>query len=59
VAELLESPEVIFPAHASVLSALGALVTPVRIDLARTLVRNLATVSTDAARQEASQAEQG
>lgn len=41
VAELLDSPEVIFPAHASVLSAVGALVTPVRIDLARSLVRIL------------------
>ncbi len=44
VAELLESTSVIFPARASVLSAFGALVTPVRIDLARTLVRELAAV---------------
>jgi N-methylhydantoinase A len=41
VAELLESPSVVFPANASVLSAFGALVTPVRIDLARSLVRRL------------------
>jgi N-methylhydantoinase A len=41
VAEMLDSPSVVFPAHASVLSAFGALVTPVRIDLARSLVRLL------------------
>ena len=41
VAELLESPRVIFPVNASVLSAFGTLVTPVRIDLARSLVRRL------------------
>ena len=41
VAELLESPSIVFPANASVLSAFGALVTPVRIDLARSLVRRL------------------
>ncbi len=35
VAELLESETVIFPPLASVLSALGTLVTPSRIDLAR------------------------
>jgi N-methylhydantoinase A len=45
VAELLESPEVVFPANASVLSAFGALVTPVRIDLARSYVRKLDNVS--------------
>ena len=39
VAELLESPRVIFPVNASVLSALGTLVSPVRIDLARSMVR--------------------
>ncbi|TMK63450.1 MAG: hydantoinase/oxoprolinase family protein [Actinobacteria bacterium] len=44
VAELLESARVVFPARASVLSAFGALVSPVRIDLARTLVRELAEV---------------
>jgi N-methylhydantoinase A len=45
VAELLESPQVVFPANASVLSAFGALVTPVRIDLARSYVRRLDDVS--------------
>jgi N-methylhydantoinase A len=47
VAELLQSPRVIFPAHASVLSAFGTLVTPVRIDLARSLVRRLDAVTAD------------
>ncbi len=47
VAELLESPQVVFPANASVLSAFGALVTPVRIDLARSYVRKLGDVSGD------------
>jgi N-methylhydantoinase A len=47
VAELLDSPSVVFPANASVLSAFGALVTPVRIDLARSLVRRLDAVSGD------------
>ncbi len=42
VAELLESPRVVFPTNASVLSAFGTLVTPVRIDLARSMVRPLA-----------------
>jgi N-methylhydantoinase A len=50
VAELLEAPRVIFPENASVLSAFGVLVTPVRIDLARSLVSNLAQVS-DAERE--------
>ncbi len=45
VAELLESSRVIFPTNASVLSAFGTLVTPVRIDLARSMVRPLATVA--------------
>ena len=45
VAELLESPSVVFPANASVLSAFGALVTPVRMDLARSLVRRLDAIS--------------
>lgn len=44
VAEMLESSRVVFPANASVLSAFGILVTPVGIDLARTLVRPLLTV---------------
>ena len=39
LAELLDSDRVIFPVNASVLSAFGTLVTPVRIDLARSLVR--------------------
>jgi N-methylhydantoinase A len=47
VAELLDSPSIVFPANASVLSAFGALVTPVRIDLARSLVRRLDTISAD------------
>ena len=42
VAELLESPRVVFPVNASVLSAFGTLVSPVRIDLARSRVRALA-----------------
>jgi N-methylhydantoinase A len=45
VAELLESPRVIFPTNASVLSAFGTLVTPVRIDLARSMVRPLASIA--------------
>ncbi len=45
VAELLDSPSIVFPANASVLSAFGALVTPVRIDLARSLVRRLDAIS--------------
>jgi N-methylhydantoinase A len=44
VAELLEADRVIFPVNASVLSAFGTLVSPVRIDLARSLPRPLATV---------------
>jgi N-methylhydantoinase A len=47
VAELLEAPQVVFPANASVLSAFGALVTPVRIDLARSYVRKLDAVADD------------
>ncbi|HEC08451.1 MAG TPA: hydantoinase/oxoprolinase family protein [Acidimicrobiales bacterium] len=41
VAELLESPRVVFPVNASVLSAFGTLVSPVRIDLARSMVHVL------------------
>jgi N-methylhydantoinase A len=41
VAELLEAPRVIYPVNASVLSAFGTLVTPVRIDLSRSMVRPL------------------
>jgi N-methylhydantoinase A len=47
VAELLDSPRVIFPVNASVLSAFGTLVSPVRIDLARSMVRSLAEISHD------------
>jgi N-methylhydantoinase A len=45
VAELLDSPRVIFPVNASVLSAFGTLVSPVRIDLARSMVRSLSEIS--------------
>jgi N-methylhydantoinase A len=41
VAELLEARRVIFPVNASVLSAFGTLVSPVRIDLARSMPRRL------------------
>jgi len=41
VAELLQSDRVIFPVNASVLSAFGTLVSPVRIDLARSMPRRL------------------
>jgi len=44
VAELLESTHVIFPVNASVLSAFGTLVSPVRIDLARSMVQILGVV---------------
>jgi N-methylhydantoinase A len=44
VADLLESDRVVFPVNASVLSAFGTLVSPVRIDLARSLPRPLAGV---------------
>lgn len=44
VAELLESSRVVFPTNASVLSAFGTLVTPVRIDLARSKVRPFAVM---------------
>ena len=47
VAELLDSPRVIFPVNASVLSAFGTLVSPVRIDLARSMVRSLSEISHD------------
>jgi N-methylhydantoinase A len=45
VAELLDAPRVIFPANASVLSAFGALVTPVRMDLAHSYVRRFDTIT--------------
>ncbi len=41
VAELLDSDRVIFPVNASVLSAFGTLVSPVRIDLARSMPRRV------------------
>ena len=41
VAELLDSDRVVFPVNASVLSAFGTLVSPVRIDLARSMPRRL------------------
>ncbi len=44
VADLLESNRVIFPVNASVLSAFGTLVSPVRIDLAQSLPRMIDTV---------------
>jgi N-methylhydantoinase A len=45
VAELLGCPAVIFPQVASVLSAVGTLVTPVRVDLALTRARRLAELT--------------
>ena len=42
VADLLESDRVIFPVNASVLSAFGTLVSPVRIDLGRSMPRLVA-----------------
>ncbi|MCY4272103.1 MAG: hydantoinase/oxoprolinase family protein [bacterium] len=47
VAELLDSDRVVFPVHASVLSAFGTLVSPVRIDLARSMPVKLAEVEAD------------
>ena len=44
VAELLESDRVVFPVNASVLSAFGTLVSPVRIDLARSMPTRLDAV---------------
>lgn len=44
VAELLEAPKIIFPVNASVLSAFGTLVSPVRIDLARSMPVRLDSV---------------
>jgi N-methylhydantoinase A len=38
VAELLEAERVVFPVNASVLSAFGTLVSPVRIDIARSML---------------------
>lgn len=44
VAEQLESQKVIFPKMASVLSAYGTLVTPVRLDMARSSVMRLEAI---------------
>jgi N-methylhydantoinase A len=44
VAELLEADTVIFPVNASVLSAFGTLVSPVRMDLARSLPRLISQI---------------
>ena len=44
VAELLDSDRVVFPVNASVLSAFGTLVSPVRIDLARSMPAKLAEI---------------
>ncbi|MEO9875071.1 MAG: hydantoinase/oxoprolinase family protein [Anderseniella sp.] len=41
VADLIDSTKVIYPPMASVLSAFGTLVTPVQIDLIRSMVANL------------------
>ena len=53
VAELLESSRVVFPVNASVLSAFGTLVSPVRIDLARSMVRALDSIDRARARRRA------
>ncbi len=47
VGELLQSVAVIFPPQASVLSAFGALVTPVRLDLVRSALDRLAALDWD------------
>jgi N-methylhydantoinase A len=44
VADLIDSSKVIYPPMASVLSAFGTLVTPVQINLVRSMVSNLDTV---------------
>jgi N-methylhydantoinase A len=44
VAELLECRQVIFPPMASVLSAFGTLVSPVRLDLVRSALASLSTM---------------
>ncbi len=44
VAELLDADTVVFPVNASVLSAFGTLVSPVRIDLARSLPRMIVSI---------------
>jgi N-methylhydantoinase A len=47
VGELLQSAAVIFPPQASVLSAFGALVTPVRLDLVRSALARLDALDWD------------
>ena len=47
VAELLDSGQVIYPPMASVLSAFGNLVTPVRLDLVRSDVSRLSAIDWD------------
>ena len=44
VAELLDSPAVIYPPLASVLSAFGTLVTPLRLDLGRSALSRLSAL---------------
>ncbi|HLK25114.1 MAG TPA: hydantoinase/oxoprolinase family protein [Caulobacteraceae bacterium] len=51
VGELLQSAAVIFPPQASVLSAFGALVTPVRLDLVRSALARLDALDWDAVRR--------
>jgi N-methylhydantoinase A len=51
VGELLQSVAVIFPPQASVLSAFGALVTPVRLDLVRSALSPLEQLSWDEVRR--------
>ncbi|HEU5348292.1 MAG TPA: hydantoinase/oxoprolinase family protein, partial [Ktedonobacterales bacterium] len=50
VAELLESASVIFPRAASVLSAYGSLLTPVRMDLVRSALSTLNSMDWELAR---------
>ncbi len=47
VGELLQSAQVIFPPQASVLSAFGTLVTPIRLDLVRSAVGRLEALDWD------------
>jgi N-methylhydantoinase A len=51
VAELLECRQVVFPPMASVLSAFGTLVSPVRLDLVRSALAPLATQDWEAAQR--------
>ena len=47
VAELLDSRRIVYPVNASVLSAFGTLVSPIRIDLAHSMPRRLDAVDVD------------